>query len=171
MRADVLIRAERAAERTTIHAVVAAAFPTDSEARLVDALRDDGMLRVSLVAEVDGRIAGHVAFSPITIDGRSLRPDALGLAPVAVLPPHQRRGIGAALVRAGLDACRAVATPLVVVLGEPAYYRRFGFRPASTWRLGNHYGAGDEFMAQELVAGATPPAGGLVGYAPAFTAL
>ncbi|KGX22891.1 acetyltransferase family protein [Burkholderia pseudomallei] len=98
------------------------------ERRIVDALRVDGRLSVSLVAVRDGRLVGHVAFSPVAIGagGEGWH----GLAPLAVWPGCQRQGIGAALVRAGLDALRRAGARGCVVLGEPAYYARFGFGPA-----------------------------------------
>lgn len=160
------IRPEQAADSAPIGAVHRAAFPTPLEAQLVDALRAAGLLTVSLVAAAQRDILGHVAFSPVAVAG--VHGQGLGLAPLAVQPRVQKQGIGAALVRAGLEGCRRLGAPFVVVLGEPAYYRRFGFAPASRWRLGNEYGAADEFMALELVAGGIPREGGLVQYAAPF---
>jgi putative acetyltransferase len=88
----------------------------------------------------------------------------VGLAPVAVLPEWQRRGVGGRLVRAGLEACRERGFAFAVVLGHLEYYPRFGFIPASRYGLGNEYGAGDAFMALELRPGGLPPVGGLVKY-------
>jgi len=112
-------------DAAAIHAVHAAAFPSDAEARLVDALRDAGHAAVSLVA-LESKIVGHVLFSPT----RSNQGRGVGLAPLAVLPQYQRQGIGAALASAGIGACRSAGYDYIVVLGEPAYYRRFGFRRA-----------------------------------------
>ena len=162
------LRAEDPADRDAIHAVHASAFPTDAEARLVDRLRSAGRCAISLVAEIDGRIVGHVLFTPVAVGGAV---GGLGLAPVGVLPEHQRRGIGAALVRAGLDTCRRRDCPFVVVLGEPAYYRRFGFQRAADHGLDNEYGAGEAFMVIELRSGGIPAGGGLVKYAGEFAAL
>jgi putative acetyltransferase len=151
-----------------IHAVLAASFPTDLESRLVDLLRGAGRLRVSLVAEVDGALVGHIAFSPVTAATGAL---GVGLAPVAVAERHRRRGIAAALVRAGLEACRADGFGWEVVMGEPGYYSRFGFRPASEFGLSDEYGGGQAFQVIELVAGGLPVGAGLVRYAPEFAAV
>jgi putative acetyltransferase len=138
-----LIRPESPADEAAVRAVHMAAFPSDTEARLVDAIRANGNDRVSLVAEEQGDVVGHVLFSPVEVEGA----EGLGLAPVAVSPGRQGRGIGDALIRAGIAACREQGAKFIVVLGEPGYYRRFGFGPT---HLGNEYGAGEAFMALEL---------------------
>ncbi|MEQ8318243.1 MAG: N-acetyltransferase [Phycisphaerales bacterium] len=163
----VTIRAETERDVDAIDRVLRAAFPTAGEAQLVEHLRADGDLRVSLVAELEGEVLGCVAISPVTIDGEPC--NGVGLAPVAVLPSHQSRGIGATLVAAGLAACWNAA--FCVVLGEPASYRRFGFRPAAKHGLSSTYDAGDAFMVVTLPGGSLPDGGGLVRYAPAFDAL
>jgi putative acetyltransferase len=148
-----------------IHGVHAASFPTTAEARLVDLLRAAGRLTVSLVAEANGTVIGHVAFSPVTAATGAV---GAGLGPVAVLEAHRRRGIAARLIVDGLSACRAAGFGWAVVLGEPAYYGRFGFRPASDFGLSDEYGGGSAFQAVELVRGALPAGAGLVRYAPEF---
>ena len=158
------IRPETPADFPAIHALVAACFPSDSEARLIDALRAAGRLSLSLVAEDAGGLLGHVGFSPMTGLG-----GGLGLAPLAVHAGHRRRGVGAALARAGLAACARLGARFVVVLGDPAYYGRFGFAPAHRWGLRGEYGGGDAFQALELVPGAIRA--GLIRYAPEFAAL
>jgi putative acetyltransferase len=125
------------------------AFPTEEEACLVDALRRGGKVEVSLVALIVERIVGHVLFSPVSIDAPGARAREVGLAPVAVRPEHQRRGIGAELIRAGLEECRRKGFDFVVVLGEPRYYRRFGFERAASAGLSNEYGVDEEFMVVE----------------------
>jgi len=162
------VRAEDPGDREAIAAVHVAAFPTAAEARLVDALRAAGRLSVSLVAEVEGRIVGHVALSPVELAGASR---GAGLAPVAVLPGFRRRGIAERLVREGLAACERSGCGFVVVLGEPAYYARFGFLPAARFGLRDEYAGGDAFQALELRAGALPGGGGDVRYALEFAAL
>jgi putative acetyltransferase len=160
------IRAESPEDRAAVGTVHRRAFPTDAEARLVDALRDAGKAVVSLVAELDGRVVGHVLFSPVTVEeGASA---GLGLAPVAVLPEHQSRGVGTALIRAGLERCREAGYGFAVVLGHAAYYPRFGFRRASLSGLGNEYGADEHFMVLELRPDALTGARGLVRYAAEF---
>ena len=160
-----LNRPEEPRDVAAIQAVHSAAFPTVVEARLVDALRAAGRLTVSLVAEEGGRIVGQVAFSPVTTAAAA---DGLGLGPVAVLPEFQRRGIGGGLIRGGLKAAERIRTGFVVVLGEPAYYSRFGFRPAADWGLLDEYGGGPAFQAIELRPGALASTSGLVRYAPEF---
>src|SRR6185295_5905953 len=123
----------------------------------VDALRAAGRLTVSLVAEVDGRVVGHVAFSPVDVPSSRA---GEGLAPLAVAEDFRRQGIGAALVAAGLEACRAAGVGFVVVLGEPAYYGRFGFRPAREFGLVDEYRGGDAFQLLELRDGTVPAGGG-----------
>jgi len=143
-------------------------FLTAAEARLVDLLRVAGSLRVSLVAEVDDAIVGHVAFSPVSAASRIA---GAGLAPLAIVAQHRGRGIGAELVRKGLDACRAAGVGWVVVLGPPTYYAKFGFRPASDRGLCDEYRGGSAFQAIELIRGALPVGAGLVRYAQEFAIL
>jgi putative acetyltransferase len=151
-----------------IRSVVHAAFGRDDEARLVEQLRGDGDLIVELVA-IAGRgvVVGHVGFSHLPIwsaDGAVTR--AAALAPLAVLRRHQRTGIGSALVRLGLEACGAAGVAGIVVLGNPAFYGRFGFSAALASRLDAPF-SGEAFMALELTPGALRR-GGKVRYASAF---
>ncbi len=163
----VRLRSETPADIQAIATVHREAFPSDVEARLVDALRDAGHLAISLVAEEGDAIVSHVAFSPVRIDGPDPR-DGLGLAPVAVLPSSQRRGIAAALIHLGLARCNELGAPYVVVLGDPHYYSRFGFTTASDLGVGNEYGVGAEFMIMELHPGAIPHEGGVARYCGEF---
>lgn len=162
------VRPEHPDDNPAIHAVHVGSFPTDAEARLVDLLRAAGRLSVSLVAEADGAVVGHVAFSPVTAATGAV---GAGLAPVAVLESYRRQGIAAALVRSGLQACVEAGFGWVVVLGEPEYYGRFGFRPASGFGLSDEYGGGTAFQALELSPGQLPVGAGLVRYAPEFASL
>ena len=164
----VTVRPERPDDAPAIFVVHASSFPTDAEARLVDQLRAAGRLLVSLVAESGGAVVGHVAFSPVTVVGGEA---GAGLAPLAVAGPARRQGVAAALVRAGLEACRAAGIGWAVLLGNPAYYGRFGFRPAASAGLTDEYGGGPAFQALELAPGMLPIGAGLVRYAPEFAAL
>lgn len=162
------IRDEAPGDRAAVRAVNEAAFEGPAEASLVELLRARASPLVSLVAEVDGEVVGYVAFSPVTLGGRpELR--LMGLGPMAVRPDRQGRGIGSALVRAGLDRCRALGAVAVVVLGHPGYYPRFGFVPGARLGLDSEYDVPEEvFMAQELTPGALAGASGTVRYHPAF---
>lgn len=159
------VRSEEPADQRAIHGVHGASFPTVGEARLVDALRAAGLLCVSLVAVEQDEVVGHVAFTPVSVLGAT---DGVGLAPVAVLPAYRRRGIGGQLIREGLVVCERSSYGFVVVLGDPRYYRRFGFKPAGGWGLCDEYGGGEAFQALELRPGSIPPGGGVVRYAPEF---
>lgn len=166
---SVRIRDECPGDAAALHQVIARAFADfahsdQSEPAIVAQLRRDGDLALSLVAEDDGALVGHIAFSPVTVAGEP--GNWMGLAPVSVLPECQGRGIGAALVREGLARLRASGIGGCVVLGDPAYYARFGFRrePALAYP-----GAPAEyFMAQALCDTLLPQ--GEVAYAAAFTA-
>ena len=165
------IRTETARDIEAIERVVASAFPTNAEAALVNALRAARKLRVSLIAERAGSVVGHVALSPVTLEPPHRSISLLGLAPVAVLPEFQRQGIGSALIEHGLEACRNLKIDGVVVLGEPAFYGRFGFRSASGFGLSNEYSAGDAFMALELQMSCFAGINALAQYAPQFADL
>jgi putative acetyltransferase len=124
------IRLERPQDATTIRALTDAAFKgmpfsDQTEAKVVDALRVAGALTLSLVATEGDDIIGHVAFSPVTINGEA--GDWYGLGPVSVWPDRQRAGVGQALIRDGLQRLRSLGASGCVLLGAPAYYSRFGF--------------------------------------------
>src|SRR5262245_50833226 len=116
------IRHEIAADHEAVRHVNRLAFGQDDEAGIVDALRNGGYVRVSLVAEVEGRVVGHILFSDLPILRDEGTVGALSLAPMAVLPEFQKRGVGSALVRKGLEACREQGHRIVVVLGHPDFY-------------------------------------------------
>ena len=166
-----LIRAEAPGDHAGVRAVNVAAFETPAEADLVDALRAQARPLVSLVAEEASTIVGHILFSPVTLPGHPALA-LMGLAPMAVIPGRQRAGIGSALVRAGLEACRRLAADAVVVLGHPAYYPRFGFAPGVRTGLACEYDVPAEaFMVRELRPGALRGATGNVQYHAAFANL
>lgn len=165
---SVLIRAEEERDWAAVHALNASAFETPAEAGLVSALRVQAQPVVSLVAEHAGSVVGHILFSPVTLSGyASLK--IMGLAPMAVAPSHQRQGIGSALVRAGLERCKALGAGAVVVLGHPEHYPRFGFSPSVRFGIGSEYEAPKEaFMVVELHPGFLLGASGTVQYHAAF---
>ncbi len=163
------IRTERSNDYDTIRAVNVAAFETPSEANLVDALRIQVTPTVSLVAEDQDTIVGHIMLSPVSLLGQP-EIKVAGLAPMAVSPTHQRKGVGSALVRAGLEQCKELDFVAVVVLGHPDYYRRFGFLPSSNFGIESEYDVPDEvFMAMELVPASLAGRSGKVQYHPAFS--
>jgi predicted N-acetyltransferase YhbS/RimJ/RimL family protein N-acetyltransferase len=168
----ITVREERASDVDAIHRVEAAAFPTDAEAKLVDELRRSGALTLSLVADVAGEVVGHIAFSPISVDSEAGRVVGVGLAPMAVLPAQQRRGIGARLIEEGLARLRAAGHRFCVVLGHPDYYPRHGFVRADArglrWEVPGHV---DSFFVHELAPGALDGAAGVVRYRPEFDEL
>jgi putative acetyltransferase len=166
-----VIRNEIPGDRVAVHALNVAAFETAAEAGLVDALREQARPLVSLVADDGGAVIGHILFSPVALSGHPGLA-LMGLAPMAVAAAHRNRGVGSALVRAGLERCRETGCDAVVVLGHPAYYPRFGFVPAAGFGIGCEYDAPAEaFMLLELRPGALAGAGGTVRYHAAFAAL
>ena len=173
MRVDeVDIRDARAEDASAIACVHEAAFGRPNEARLVEAISRSPAAVISIVAAINDGIIGHIFFSPVTIDDSGPSVAALGLAPLAVLPDVQRCGIGSKLVTSGLDAARRQGAQVVVVLGDPSYYQRFGFRPAREFGLRSEYvEAGDAFMARELTPGILTERSGLVRYLPEFAAV
>lgn len=164
---NVLIRPETPADREGIAEVNRQAFGQADEARLMEELRTGGFVRVSLVAEVDSRIVGHILFSDLPIVSENHTTAALSLAPLAVLPECQRQGIGQALVIEGLATCRSLGHRIVMVLGDPGYYARFGFSPTLAETLDSPF-AGEFFMALELVPGSLSNVAGRVTYPPPF---
>jgi putative acetyltransferase len=164
-----LIRNEEETDWGAVHALDAAAFETPAEADLVDALRQQASPVVSLVAQENKAVVGHITFSPVELPGHP-ELKIMGLGPMAVAPAHQRRGIGSALVRAGFEQCRKLGFGAVVVLGHPTYYPRFGFSPATRFGIGCEYDAPEEaFMVVELEPGYLRGAAGKVKYHAAFS--
>ena len=168
MIASVRIRDERPSDASSIQRAHREAFGGDVEARLVDRLRERNKALISLVAVIGDEVVGHILFSSVTIGGAAPAVRAIGLAPVAVLPDFQRKGIGSRLIHEGLDRCKREKHALVVVLGDPAYYGRFGFQSAKASGLENEYSVDDEFMVLELQPGALAAVHGIVRYAPEF---
>lgn len=150
-----------------MRAVNEAAFGQREEADLVERLHADGAVLDSLVAVRDNKVAGHILFSRMFIDTPAGAVAACALAPMAVSPSCQRQGIGAALIRAGLDAMRARGERIVLVVGHANYYPRFGFSTERARALASPFPPA-VFMALELVPGALAGVSGPVRYAAAF---
>jgi putative acetyltransferase len=165
---DLMIRPETSADHEVIRQVNHLAFGQDAEARLVDALRQGGYARLSLVAEKAGQVVGHILFSDLPIITLAGTVPALALAPMAVLPAFQHQGIGSGLVRRGLEVCQDQGHHIVVVLGHTDFYPRFGFSPALADRLESPFSDNPAFMALELVPGALAGVVGKVQYPPPF---
>jgi putative acetyltransferase len=125
------IRPEQPGDIPAIRDVNRCAFGRDEESKIVDALRANGAAVLSLVAAADGRVVGHIMYSPLLVGG--VQGAALG--PMAVLPKHQHRGISSSLVEAGTRHLRHDGCPFIAVLGHATFYPRFGFRPASTYGI------------------------------------
>lgn len=139
-------------DRPAILKIVEAAFARADEAAIVEKLWADDAVTLDLVAEIGGEIVGHCAFSSVTatpvIDGPTL-----GMAPVSVAPAHQSKGVGAAMIKTGVARCRTHGASLLVVLGEPEYYSRFGFAPASLKKIRwDAMDAGDAFQLIDFAA-------------------
>ena len=163
-----IIRAETPADTSSIRWLTAAAFKeaehsSQTEGAILDALRQAGALTPSLLAERDRRIIGHVAFSPVRLDGEDL--GWFGLGPLSVLPSLQRSGIGTALVEEGLRLLKERGAGGCVVLGDPDYYRRFGFTCDPALRYGD---VPPEYFQSLLLTG--KPAEGQVTYHEGFEA-
>ncbi len=151
-------------DHDAIYALTAAAFGRSGEAELVNRLRADGDAVLELVA-VQKAVCGHILFSMLSVAPATIR--LVGLAPVCVSPEIQGTGIGSALIREGLVRCKAMGFDAVAVLGEPAYYRRFGFRRTTARVLDCAY-SGPAYQALELRDGALADGPWRVRYAPAF---
>jgi len=166
-----LIRSEDKQDIDAVHSVNVSAFETPSEADLVNALRIQAFPVISLVAEENAKVVGHIMFSPVSL---SLHPHLklMELAPMAVVPEYQRKGIGSALVREGIEQCRQLGFVAVVVLGHPGYYPRFGFLPSSRFGIDSEYGVPEDvFMAMELHPEALSGKTGRIKYHEAFSNL
>ncbi len=163
------IRFEVPEDADAIRHVNKQAFSQENEANLIEKLRTRGVLTISLVAIQSGEIVGHIGFSPVEIEPKHSSCKAIALAPMAVLPPHQNKEIGSQLVRAGLEECRRLGYELVVLVGHPNYYPRFGFVPAKPEGVKCEFEVPDEaWMVLELRDGALAGRRGTVRFQPEF---
>lgn len=160
-----MVETENSSHYASIRQLLSEAFPSLAEANLVEQLRRDGAIRIALVATLEGRVVGHVAYSEMHAPFR-----ALGLGPVAVAADQRRQGIAGALIGAGLAQARAGAWEAVFVVGDPAYYQRFGFRADAAAAFDSPY-AGPHLMVLGLTATGLPVRSGRIEYAPAFSSL
>ena len=165
---SIQIRPETDADTSAVFDVNAAAFPTDAEAKLVDALRMAADPFISLLAVDNQHVVGHIMFTPVALDAFDDL-HLMGLAPMAVAPSLQRRGIGTKLVEAGLQRCRESGVGTVAVLGHPEFYPRFGFRPSAQWGIKCEYDVPEDvFMLLELTADYLQNCQGTIRYNAAF---
>jgi putative acetyltransferase len=164
-----IIREERVEDFPAVFEINTLAFDTEAEARLVNLMRRKARPVISLVAERDDKLIGHIMFTPVQIDEEAAGGRTMGLGPMAVHPEVSGQGVGARLVQAGLDACRALRTELVFVVGDPEYYSRFGFKPAGDSGFSHKdEKMADAFSVLELTKGAASGLSGVVLYHPAF---
>jgi putative acetyltransferase len=167
MDSGIFVRSEYPEDCAAIRHVNQEAFGHREEADLVAALRKEGVVLASFVAEMEKQIVGHILFSRMSIETSGGPTSAVALAPMAVLPEHQRRGIGGKLIRHGLDWLRGEGEQIVIVLGHPEYYPRFGFSTEMARSLTSPFPS-EAYMALELSAGALDGVHGKVRYAEAF---
>ena len=163
------VRAESVGDIQSIRKVNLAAFPGPDEAGLVEKLRSNKSFVFSFVALMGGEVIGHILFSPVTLEPEQSTLRGAGLAPVAVLPEFQRRGIGSLLIRHGIEQCRKAGYDYIVLLGHPDYYPHFGFVPSVKYNIRCEYDAPVEaFMILELRTGALAGHSGTIKYLPEF---
>lgn len=165
----IIVRQEKKEDIEAVRQINLKAFALPQEADIVDKLRDNCQDCLSLVAEVDGNIAGHILFSPAIIEADSGVIKGMGLAPMAVLPAYQKQGIGSALVQDGLEKLKQVNCSFVIVLGHSEYYPKFGFKAASSYGIKCEWEVPDEaFMAIVLDELKMQGVSGVAKYRPEF---
>lgn len=163
---QITIRAEKPEDIQAIREINDQAFGQPLEGRLVDVLRENGAVLLSLVAVTDDRVIGHMLFSPVTLVSGAEQREGAGLGPMAVHPEFQRKGLGTKLISAGVTQLRESGTPFIVVLGHPEYYPRFGFERASVYGVSCQWDVPDEaFMLLPL---SEQPKAGLAKYRDEF---
>lgn len=167
----IIIRSEGPDDYPIIDLVNNQAFNRPNEAKLIRKLRKTGEFvpELSLVAEQDEMVVGHILFYPVYIQSKDARHQILSLGPMSVLPLYQRKGIGSELIMEGLTRAKSLNYNAVIVLGHAHYYPRFGFKPASRWGITPPYEVPDNvFMALELEPGELKGKSGMVIYPEAF---
>ncbi|WP_070972342.1 GNAT family N-acetyltransferase [Vibrio sonorensis] len=166
-----LLRTEAPADILVIDQLVKSAFETEAEAELVMRLRENGNLTLSLVACTDeGEVIGHVMFSPVTLNGEET--SWQGLAPLAVKEEYRNKGIGQKLIEEGFASLREFGYPVCVVVGDPAYYGRFGFESASAYQLDTKWSLPEGiFQVVDLTGANLDGVKGRIGYCPEFDQL
>ncbi|MCK4911746.1 MAG: N-acetyltransferase [Thermodesulfovibrionales bacterium] len=168
---EIIIRKEEDHDHVEVGKLLGSAFEQDLEARLVDSLRKnpDFVPELSFIAECDEQIVGYILFFPIKIISKQDRHASLALAPMAVAPKYQRKGVGKAMVEHGLTKAGHSGFDSVIVLGHAEYYPRFGFRPASLYGINAPFEVPDEaFMALELTKDGLDRVSGTVVYPEEF---
>ncbi|WP_160716417.1 GNAT family N-acetyltransferase [Chitinophaga solisilvae] len=169
---SLIIRQENQADYEAVYHINKLAFQREEEAQLVDKLRNSGAFipELSLVALLDGQPAGYILFTAVQLDNVAAQHiKVIGLAPVAVLPSEQNKGIGGALIRKGLEIATRLGYEAAIVLGHENYYPVFGFEPAEKWGVKLSIDVpSPNFMALELKPGALRNAAGIARYAPEF---
>ena len=177
MNQKITIRKEVSFDHNWVIELTEKAFETleisdHNEGKLVDKLRKAPTFieELSLVAELNGQVVGHILFTPIIIDNGEQQFRSLVLAPVSVLPEFQKMGIGGLLIRAGHQKAKELGFHSVILIGHPEYYPRFGYKPASSWGIKTHYElpTDDVFMSVELTEGALSNVSGMVVFPPEF---
>ncbi len=165
---NIMIRSEEPQDYAAVYTVNTAAFETPAEAKLVEVVRKEAHPIISLVAEEQGEVVGHILFSPVRLSGHN-ELLIMGLGPMAVTPACQGKGMGSALVKAGLEKCKVLGYGAVVVLGHTWFYPRFGFTPAEQFGIRCEYDAPVEaFMLLEIRSGYLRGSEGTIRYHPAF---
>ena len=168
----IIIRPEVPEDHQKIRTINLSAFETDVEANLIEALRRSGIPLISLVAEQNGELVGHILFSPVRMEGSGSDVSIAGLAPMAIFPEYQKQGIGTLMIEEGVKRCHEAGYAAIVVLGHPQYYQKFGFIPSVRFGIRSEYDVPDDvFMVRELDRGALDGCKGTVKYHEVFNKL
>jgi len=166
------IRDELSSDIEKIWEINTDAFETEAEANLVTALRNSGCPYLSLVAETENEVVGHILFTAVELSGNENKLKIMGLAPMAVFSKYQNKGVGSKLVQAGLEHCQLLGYDAVVVLGHPDYYPKFGFAPSVNYGIKSEYEVPDEvFMILELIPESLKNHEGVIKYHEAFNSV